>query len=158
MEYQAYILRAIADQLGVQPLSKVALQPGISAAYRLTVRYHDRRAADSLATLKRFGREETASLEVVYRALFDGKPLLHTIDAERYTAFTTGLQTARFDNLTDQTNIPPHGVDLWLLERAAGGFAKSIILAPELTSNVYARIVYMVGTVLPEAIREVRAS
>ncbi|MEO8611120.1 MAG: hypothetical protein ABI690_24705 [Chloroflexota bacterium] len=156
MELLASQLRAIADQMGLPSTGQIAKTPGVSAVYRLTVRYHDRRAADSVATLRRIGKSD-ALLEIVYRGLFNHKPVTATLSAERYNAFVDVLQKVHFDNLGDQQNIPPHGVDLWLLERGAGTFNKSVILAPELTGSVFARLVYLVGATLPEAIREVKS-
>lgn len=156
MELIASQLRAIADQMSLPNTRKLAQSPGVSAVYRLTVRYHDRRAADSVATLMRVGKSE-AKLEMVYRGLFNHKPMLVVFDEARYEAFTAALQKVNFDGLTDQQNIPSHGVDLWLLERAAGTFNKSVIIAPELTGSIYARLVYMIGSTLPEAVREVKS-
>lgn len=155
MDYLAAMLRAIADHCGLKPLRQVALLPGVRAAYRLTVRYHDRRAHDSAATL-RVARAGGPQLEVVYRALFDHKPVQISIEAARVQAFEDALIAARFDHLRDAPNLPPHGADLWLLERAAGGFYHSVLLAPELTGGQHARIVHIVASHLPEALREIR--
>ncbi|MBL8160760.1 MAG: hypothetical protein JNJ61_02160 [Anaerolineae bacterium] len=155
MDYLAATLRAIADQCGLKPLKQVALLPGVRAAYRLTVRYHDRRAHDSVATL-RLVRVGGPQLEVVYRALFDHKPVHFAIETTRVQAFEDALITAHFDHLRDAQNLPPHGADLWLLERAAGGFYHSVLLAPELTGGGHARVVYIVASHLPEALREVQ--
>lgn len=155
-EYQAFTLRTIADQMGLKPLNQIALQPGVRAAYRLTIRYHDRRFQDSAATVIRNG-PVGATLEVVYRGLFEEKPMTFKIEQEGFEGFTAALQSMGFDNLSDQPGIPAHGVDLWLLERAAGSFHKSVVIAPELTSNVYAKLVYLVGKSLPEAVREVKS-
>ncbi|MBZ0283020.1 MAG: hypothetical protein K8L97_19945 [Anaerolineae bacterium] len=154
-EYQAFTLRTINDQMGLKPLNQIALQPGVRAVYRLTVRYHDRRARDSAATMLRNG-PDGASLEVVYRGLFEHKPVTLKVEQTAYDAFVGALQTMGFDHLPDQPDIPTHGVDLWLIERAAGGFYKSVVVAPELTGNVYAKLVYLLGKSLPEAVREVR--
>jgi hypothetical protein len=156
MELIASQLRAIADQMSLPNTRRIAQSPGVSAVYRLTVRYHDRRAADSVATLLRVGKNE-AKLEILYRGLFNHKPVNVSFDEARYEAFTSALQKVHFDSLADQQNIPPHGVDLWLLERAAGAFNKSVIIAPELTGSIYARLVYMIGSTLPEAVREVKS-
>lgn len=154
MEYQAYLLRSIGDQMKLTPLQKVAMQPGISAVYRLTVRYHDRRACDSVATLQRW--REQMTLEIVYRGRFDHKPLKMTIQPTRYEAFVASLHKLHFDHLKDQPNLPTYGADLWLLERAAGSFAKSLILAPELAVGIYVELVNAVKTYLPEMLREVQ--
>jgi hypothetical protein len=156
MELLAFQLRAIADQMGLPPTRQIAQSPGVSAVYRLTVRYHDRRAADSVATLQRMGWGETV-LEVYYRGLFNHKPVVTPLESPRYEALAAALRSIHFDTLPDQQNIPPHGVDLWLLERGAGAFNKSVIIAPELTGGVYAKLTYLVGSTLPEAMREAKA-
>ncbi|HEX2906140.1 MAG TPA: hypothetical protein VHO69_04725 [Phototrophicaceae bacterium] len=155
MEYQAYLLRSIADQIKLASLSQVALQPGISSVYRLTIRYHDRRAHDSVGTAWRFGKTQPV-LEMVYRELFNHKAMTYALDSQRYEAFALALQKLRFDQLKDQPNLPTYGTDLWLLERAAGSFTKSLILAPTLATDTYATLIALVREHLPELLREVK--
>jgi hypothetical protein len=155
MELIAAMLRSTADQAGVVALREIAKQPGVSAAYRLIVRYHDRRAADSIATVRRFGHQ-AATLEIVYRALFKHKPVVMHLEKTQYATFESALHQLRFDDMADQPNIPTYGVDLWMIERAAGNFIKSVIVAPELAANSHARLVEVVKVHLPEAVREVK--
>lgn len=155
MEYKASALFAIADQLELPILSHLARKPGVKALYRLTVRYHDRRAADSVATLTAM-QVGSPTLEVIYRGLFEQKPLVFRVEPTRYEAFISTLDTLRFDRLPDQPNIPSFGVDGWLLERAAGSFSTSLMLTPERASGVYASLVALIRSRLPEAIREIR--
>jgi hypothetical protein len=154
MEYKASALFAIADQLALPILKHLARGAGVKALYRLTVRYHDRRAADSVATLtaRQVG---PPLLEVHYRGLFEQKPLAFKVDAARYEAFTQTLQDLRFDTLTDQPAIPSYGTDLWLLERAAGSFSTSVVIAPALATGLYASLVALIRARLPETIREI---
>ncbi len=154
MDYQASPLRAIADQMRLEPVKTLALRPGTRAVFRLTVRYHDRRARDSVGTLRHLGRDEV-KLEMVYRGLFDHKPLSIRIEPQRLEAFKTTLLRLRFDTLRDQPDLPAYGVDLWLLERAAGSFAWSVLLAPECAQGVYAELTQAVRRCLPEALRQV---
>jgi hypothetical protein len=79
------------------------------------------------------------------------------VEAVRYEAFINTLDTLRFDRLPDQPGIPSYGADLWLLERAAGSFSTSLMLAPERASGVYASLVALIRARLPEAIREIQA-
>jgi hypothetical protein len=151
-EILSSMLRGIGEQVGAKALSQLGHEPGLKAVYRLTIRYHDRRAADSVATLR---WTDKATLSVIYRGLFDHKPVITALERERYEAFMQELNKLGFDRVTDQPNIPPHGVDLWLLERAAGSFYNSVVLAPELTGNVYARLVYEMQRLLPEATRAI---
>jgi hypothetical protein len=152
IEFQAALLRAIGEQCGLPPTRQVAAGPGVRAAYRLTIRYHDRRAVDSVATLRR-NRADDAVLEVVYRGLFNHKPLNFQVDQTRYAAWIAALEKLRYDSLPDQPNLPAHGFDLWMLERASGSFVKSIVLAPERAVNEYAALARACEVHLPEALR-----
>ncbi len=156
LPYYSFILRVIADRTGVLPLQKVARQPGVQAAYRISVHYYDKRACDSAATLWRLTSEDERTLEVRYVGAFHEKPLYHSIDLEQYQAFIHALQKVRFDHLRDQPGLPAHGIDLWLVERAAGSFYKSVILAPKYAEGSYAAIINAVQIHLPEALRAVR--
>jgi hypothetical protein len=154
VERLVFILRDIAHQTGLQSLVEIARQPGMKAVYRIIVRYADRQTHNSVATLRHVILE-TPVLEVVYQGLFDHKPLTHTIDLQRFEAFMSVLQNTRFDRLPDQPNLPFYGVELWLVERAVGGFYKSVILSPNQQDVPYTSIVNAVDAYLPEAVRKV---
>jgi hypothetical protein len=154
VEFLASTLRAIADQMQLKPIEKLTLQPGVWAVYRLTIRYHDRRARDSVATVTRSGAAG-ARLEVVFRRLFEDKPLLFRVQQADYEGLMTGLQQVHFDRLEDQHDIPSYGVDLWMWERAAGTFYKSVIFAPELATGEHERLVKLAHTHLQEAVKEI---
>lgn len=148
-------LRAIIEHAGVEPLADIAARPGVRAVYRLTAHYHDGRARDSVSTLVyRTGRG--VQLETVIRVTFGGKPLVHPIPLGRYERLVAALHAVRFDDLADQPGLPPYGADLWLLERAAGSFSKSLILAPDRAEGAHLALVNALRTDLPEALREVR--
>jgi hypothetical protein len=154
MEYLAYSLRTISERLRLQPVEAVALQPGVRAAYRLTIRYHDRRARDSVATVVRDG-PSGARLEVAFQGAFAGKPFRFQVEQTDYDAFTQGLNKLGFDKLEDQRQIPSYGVDLWLFERAAGTFYKSVIVAPALAPTTHWQLIRLAYTHVAEAVREV---
>ncbi|MEZ4670565.1 MAG: hypothetical protein R3E39_21875 [Anaerolineae bacterium] len=154
MEFLASTLRAIADQMGLKPPEKLAIQPGMRGVYRLTIRYHDRRARDVVATATRSG-VEGARLEVVFRRLFEDQPLTFRMRQVDYEGLERGLEMVHFDKLDDQANIPSYGVDLWMWERAAGTFYKSVIFVPEQATGVYAELVQVARVRLAEAVREV---
>jgi hypothetical protein len=153
-EQHAYTLRAIAEYLRLEPLKRIARQPGVRSVYRVTIYHHDRRALDSVATLCR-ERENQATLSLNYEGVFHLKPLIHNIPPERYEAFTLALQKLHFDHLADQPGMPLYGLDFWMIERAAGTFVKSIIVAPQTANGVYAELVAIIKTHLPEALREI---
>lgn len=83
-------------------------------------------------------------------------PLIrHSISLGRLTALLLAWQQAGFDRLSDQPELPLHGLDLWLLERAAGTFVHSVIVAPQTATGQHAALVAAVREYLPEALREV---
>ncbi|RMG89891.1 MAG: hypothetical protein D6712_00900 [Chloroflexi bacterium] len=154
MELKIAPLRAVIEQANVQSLFKLATQPAVKGVYRLTAFYPDRRAHHSIATLTYTAYEE-ATLEVIYIGAFHNRPLTHTITWERLEQFESALRKAGFDKLHDQNNVSVYGEDCWLLERAAGSFSKSILLAPHRVEQPYTTIVNAIDAYLPEMIREV---
>src|SRR5258708_5214471 len=97
----------------LKPLEKLALQPGVRAAYRLTIRHHDRRAHGSVATLIR-ASGDGAILEMVFRGRFDQKPLSSTVTQMNYEGLVQGFQKVKFDKRGDQPKIVSYGQDLWM--------------------------------------------
>ena len=156
MEYLASMLTAIVEQMQLPPIEKLALQPGVRAVYRLTIRYHDRRAHDSVATVIRTGAVG-ATLEVAFRGRFDEKALRFPVSQTNYEGLVYGFQKANFDKLGDQPNLMTYGQDLWMWERAAGTFHKSVLLAPVDADDVYWQLVRLAWTHLPEAVRIVES-
>jgi hypothetical protein len=146
------VLRAVVDEVGAMALSALARRPGVIGVYRVTTRTHDGRARDTVATL--LFLREAARLEVVYRAAFDHKPIVYTIPQPRAEAFVRALNAVGFDRLTDQPDIPPYGVDVWLIERAAGTFAHGVLVTPGRGEGAHTALVAGVHTCLPEALRE----
>jgi hypothetical protein len=154
VEYLASLLTGIIDQMKLTSLTKLALQPGVRAVYRLTIRYHDRRAIDSVATVVRTSANG-ATLEVVFRGRFEQKPLRFQVSQTDYEGLSFGFQKVNFDKLGDQPNLKSYGQDLWLWERAAGTFHKSVLLSPSDAEGVYWQLVRLAWTHLPEAVRVV---
>jgi hypothetical protein len=157
VEYLASLLTAIVEQMKLTPLEKLALQPGVRAVYRLTIRYHDRRAHDSVATVIRTGAVG-ATLEVVFRGRFDQKPLRFPVTQANYEGLVAGFHKVNFDKLGDQPKLMSYGQDLWMWERAAGTFHKSVLLAPEAADGVYWQLVRLAWTHLGEAVRLLESS
>jgi len=153
-EFHAFTLRRIGWSMDLIDLRQLARQPGVRALYRVTAHYHDMRARNSVATLRRSGATE-AVMEVVYQGWFQHKPLVYPVELDRYDALVMGLQRLRFDSLSDQPVLPAHGADLWLVERAAGSFTKSVIVAPEFAFGEYAALVEAVRMYLPESLRQI---
>ncbi|HEX2623330.1 MAG TPA: hypothetical protein VHL11_24385 [Phototrophicaceae bacterium] len=153
MDQYIHILRNIADRAGVQSLRQIALLPGMKAVLRVTMHYDRIRAASAIVTLCR-ARYDEAVVEAVYPGYFNNQPLARQLTLIDYEGFIQELHKLDFDHLDDQTNIPFHGVDTWLVERAAGGFLKSVFLVPQTASGDHARLLKLLRQYLPETIRE----
>src|SRR4051812_26212281 len=146
------MLTTIVEQMKLASLEKLALQPGVRAVYRLTIRYHDRRAYDSVATVIRTG-SVGANLEVVFRGRFEQKPLRFPVTQVDYEGLVAGFQKVNFDKLGDQPKLLSYGQDLWMWERAAGTFHKSVLLSPEAAEGVYWELVRLTWTHVGEAVK-----
>lgn len=153
--YHLPALRGIAEALRLEPVAQIARQPGVQAVYRITVHYFDGRASNSVATLRR--DVMGIALELQFQRALSGKPLLPPISPERYDTFVKALHGLGFDRLSDQPDLPMYNsTDVWLVERAAGSFAHSVIIAPELARDAYARLTNAIRNGLPEALRMVK--
>ena len=148
-------LRAIAQRMKLYPVAQLALQPGITAVYRVTVYYADQRAYHTVATLQKTP-VTGAALELRYEGAFGSKSLHYTLIPARYEGFAAGLRSGGFDRLPDAPELTAKEgtVDVWMLERAAGSFYHSVIVAPVLAHDAYAKMVAAVRQNLPEAVRE----
>lgn len=153
-EYHAYMLRAIAGSMDLPPLLHISRQTIVRAVYRVTMYYHDSRARNSVATVIRSGSRE-AVLNLAYQGAFHHKPIVHPLSLTRYEAFMLELQKLRFDMMKDQFPLPAYGTDLWLVERAASTFSKSVIVAPALAQGDHQALINVIKTCLPESLREV---
>lgn len=152
-ERHAALLRDIAEALELPPVRRLARAPGVCAVCRVTVHRDDRRALDAVATVIR--DSAGVSLEVRYEGLRHLRPVRHPLAVDRLAALLLAWQRAGFDRLRDQPGLPLHGADLWLLERAAGTFVHSVIVAPQTAVGQHAALVAAVREHLPEALREV---
>lgn len=155
MRYHAAPLRAVAEFVGLPEIAKIALEPGVKSVYRVTVNHPDGDGRNSVATVRN-ALIDNMKMEIVYQGLFDHKPIKHISDDEKYAAFEALLRKVRFDNLPDQPGIALYGETLWLLERAAGSFYKSVILSPTKAEAVYGEIVNAIRDNFPEAVRGVK--
>jgi len=147
-------LRFIAVRLGLPELEFEARQPGVVAAFRVTIQYHDARHPDQVATATQMGGG--VKLAAHYRRQSD-KPLAlsHTIPTERFHALMGPLKKLGFDQLDDANDLKWYGVDLWLVERAASSFHHDIIIAPVTATGIYRKIVDLISEQLREAVRAI---
>lgn len=154
MEQYASLLRNVAARANLRTVKQIAAQPGTKAVYRVTVQYDHVRAADCAATLV-CRLPEDVTLEVVYLGHFGNQPIVRRLSREVYETLTRDFNALNFDKLPDQPNIPFYGVDMWLVERGAAGFVKSVLVAPQVAERGYAQLVGIIGAALPEAVREI---
>jgi len=130
--------------------AQVALQPGVQSVYRITCYYPHDLPPNSVATLVS-SRTGPPTLTVA-RESMTPQVNAHTLDLGQFRALTSAFSTLRFDKLEDQPDIPAQGVRLWLVERAAGGFSKSVLLSPQPATGVHQNLIYRLHEALPQAI------
>jgi hypothetical protein len=150
------VLRALAERLQQKPVAQVARMPGVGAVYRVTAHYFDRRAHDSVATLCKLAIG-SFPLEMAYDHALNDRIITRTVPRERFEALNRSILTLGFDQLGDMPDLPMFdAVDLWLIERAAGTFVHSVLLAPAQAADRHALLTDAVRTHVPEMVREIR--
>ncbi|MFZ4815724.1 MAG: hypothetical protein ACOYL5_14410 [Phototrophicaceae bacterium] len=148
--YQNYLLNTVSTQLHIPDIGQIAREAGVQAAIRITCHYPNQSAPDSVGTLVGW-LAQPPRLEVC-RLQSPAGSTTYPYSKEQFKAFQMALVELRFDRLEDQPNIPAHGVLLWLVERAAGGFAKRVLLAPELATDTYQTLIYRLHEYIPQAV------
>lgn len=159
LTFHAPLLRSVAGRLHLPTVITLARAAGVIGVWRITVHYYDGRHPDSVATLiRRMGSMTTLERRSERP---DDRPVVRTLSDARWETFNRALVSLRFDSLTDQPDLPVYDTtDLWLVERAAGIFVHSVIVAPDLADTVWrttgreswARLVSAVRNGLPEAV------
>ncbi len=145
-------LRQIATLVNEPTLRKVMATPGVHESVRVSVRYHDARSPDSVATLTRGTR---TALRVVYTRFDDaGQPFAYDFrpPAESFGHVMAALRLNKFDHLDDDPDAPRYGADLWLLERAAGTFFHDVLLSPSSARGHHREIVVALRAHMPQAL------
>src|SRR5690242_17703723 len=106
---QAAPLRFIATRLSVLELERVARQPGVAEALRVTVQYHDGRHPDQIATYVKSQPTGEIRATVHYRRASE-KPLIleYSVDTARFKVVNAALRKLGFDKLDDCDDIPWH--------------------------------------------------
>lgn len=154
LTFHAPLLRAIADRMALPPIAESARAAGIIGVYRFSVHYFDGRAHDSVATLRHVSTG--AWIEVHYDHQ-PQKPVITPIPLDRYQLLVKAFVRLQFDKMSDQDNLSSYdSTDLWLVERAAGTFVHSVILAPALATGVHNGLANAVRHALPEALEMVK--
>lgn len=145
-------IRLIAARLGQGELQKITSNPSINEAVRVSIHYHDGRAPNSVATLQR-GHGDNCQLHLAYDKSPRMAKLTLNIPLSRYQELLMALRRARFDRLDDDEDLPYFGVDLWLIERAAGSFYHDIVVCPTSAKGHHREIILALRQFLPEAVR-----
>lgn len=147
--YQHYLLRSISTQLKLPETAELALRPGVQSVYRVTCFYPDDHVPNSVATLLNALAMPTV-LQLHYEHATAPREL--PADAQQVKALATEFSSIKFDKLPDQPDIPVQGVTLWLIERAAGSFLKSVLVAPELAADTHLTLIHCLNDLLPQAV------
>ncbi len=148
-------LRAVAEHVGQPGVSQLARAPGVQAVYRVTVYFADHHACHVVATIVKT-QLGGAHLTLLFEGALGHKPLVYPLAADRLNTLVRVLALADFDHLPDQPSLPAYATsDLWFIERAAGAFSHSVIVAPATAQDAYAALAAAVREHLPEALREI---
>jgi len=146
--YQHYLLDSIRGELGAGALKEIAQAPGIQSVYRVTCHRPADDLPDSVATLI----SSIAGQPTLTVSYTDGTAVESTLTADAYRELTSAFARAKFDNMSDQSDIPTQGVPLWLVERAAGSFAQRVLIAPETAEGPHANLIAYLRAHLAQAI------
>lgn len=153
MEHYLGFLRGISERCGLPSVKQLADIHNLKAVYRVTIYRPDRRASDSIITLKR-GAFQNTVLEAVYVGRFENKPITRAWTDAQFETFIQAIRPSLFDKMIDQRDIPLVGADICLFERGAGGFLKAILFANPTADPTYMRLLTIIETFMPEALRE----
>jgi len=158
LQRRAAPLRLLAVRLGLPELERAVRQPGVMEGLRVTIQYHDGRHPDQVATLIKPQAVGPAKLAVHYRRA-DDRPLVfdYTVEVERFRALVAALRQMGFDRLDDAPDLPSHGADLWLIERASGTFQHDLTLCPDRVEGIHAALVDYLRKHWREAVRAIES-
>lgn len=147
-------IRLIALRLRQDELRQVVQKPGINEVFRVTIQYDKGEHSNQVATLIR-GNGDQCSLKVVYDK--PGKDVYfdYPIEVERHKTLLAALRCLKFDEMDDQPELPFFGVQMWLVERAAGSFYHDVVLSPESARGFYRELVLAIREHLKEALRAI---
>ena len=127
---------------------------GVQEALRLSRRFDDGRALDSLADLRIMNT--SGDLRVYFRGAFSSKPLRYPIDHSTIKRLQHRLNEASFDYTRDVERLPLATPEIWLIERAAGAYSHSLLVSPHSEVRSHAAIIAAVSEAIPQALREIQ--
>lgn len=148
-------MRDIAANVGLPFLRDVAKKPGVKAAFRVSLHYGDMRARDSVCAVTMRTVQVNAVIEAYYVGRFNSKPITRGMPPPAFGGWVSALNAVKFDRMHDQDGIMPYGVDLCMVERAAGGYEQGVIFVPSKADGAYAALLAAIRIYLPEVLREV---
>ena len=152
MAFDTATLHHLAASFGLPPLSASARQPGVISALQITAASPSGRLRHSVARVIEF-QQAAPRLEIVYEGINRHRPLQLPLSRDRLAALQAVLSAVQFDRLRDQPQLSWQTDRLWLLQRAAGTHAHSIIVAPDQPLSPYSTLVRAITAQLPAAIR-----
>jgi len=151
--YQHYLLQSLTTQFGLADTKSLALQPGTQAVYRVTCHYPDKLPLNSVATLVH-SLTDSPTLSIRHEDTPEEK-VQRDYDPDALAALKAAFASLKFDRMDDQPGIPSSGETLWLVERAASGFHKAILLAPGLAEDKHHDLVFRLHEFMPKAVEPV---
>ncbi|MEO0562505.1 MAG: hypothetical protein AAF125_10340 [Chloroflexota bacterium] len=148
--YQYYLLQSLLAEFNLPTTRDLAQAPGVRAVIRVTCHYPHLTPPNSVATLT-----DALTQDPMLTVAYEGNPNAKQSKPANPAAvksLTAALSRLRFDKLDDQPGIPASDCVLWLVERAAGGFIKGVLLAPDHAESDHAQLVTHLQNHLPTAI------
>ncbi|MDE2821550.1 MAG: hypothetical protein OXI40_17600 [Chloroflexota bacterium] len=154
MAFDGAVIYQVAGDLGFENLNRVARRAGVMSVLQVTAYYFGRRAHHSVARVIEYQLGEVEML-LVYEGFNRHKPLRLSVPKDRLEKLVRALRQAKFDTLSDQDGLSFSDRSLWLIQRAAGTYSHSVIVAPDKPQLPWSSIVNAIDDYLPGAIREV---
>jgi hypothetical protein len=150
-------LRAIAARMQLEPVAALALRPGVTDVYRVTLHVVAGQGRSVVATLTRH-RISDAALTVCFEGALAHKALHYPVARMRFDAFALALRRAGFDHLPDAPDLPAlDRAEIWLVERAAGTYHHYVVIAPDTAQGAYSQVAEAVRSFLPEVLRKLES-
>ena len=142
----------MANNLAAPRLADIARQAGVISVLQVTAYYQQRRLRHSVARAIEYQHGEP-KLEIVYEGFNHHRALRLKLPRAHLESLTDALHQAKFDKLGDQPQLSYQEGSLWLIQRAAGTYCHSIMVAPDVPQLPYSAIVNAIDEYLP--IREI---
>lgn len=154
MAFDGAVIYQVADDLGLDNLSRVAQRAGVMSVLQVTAYYSGRRVRHSVARVIEYQLGEVELL-LVYEGFNRHKPLRLNVPKDRLEKLGQALRQAKFDTMNDQDRLSFTDRSLWLVQRAAGAYSHGVIVSPDNPQLPWSSIVNAIDDYLPQAIREV---